>query len=164
MDRGDRISWTGDAHASQAASLVAFANFDSIKQNIENSKEESNGIKAYSLYWILSVVDYYQYTNDKDSFLIWLPFINDILNDGFNVYNSSENLSFMGGDERLGDYFEEPNGIYARQTYNMLFLRALNNLVPILLDVNDRSLAAFYEAQFSLKKISLFFLILFKTR
>ena len=26
VDRGDRISWTGDAHCSQAASLVAFGN------------------------------------------------------------------------------------------------------------------------------------------
>jgi hypothetical protein len=32
--RGDRISWTGDAHTSQACALVAFSNYDFILESI----------------------------------------------------------------------------------------------------------------------------------
>ena len=55
MDRGDRMSWTGDAHTSQAAALVAFGNLDLIKKNIDNTSTQSNGIRSYSLYWVLSL-------------------------------------------------------------------------------------------------------------
>ena len=34
MERSDRHSWTGDAHTSQAASMVAFGNYDFVKQNL----------------------------------------------------------------------------------------------------------------------------------
>jgi len=46
MERGDRMSWTGDAHTSQAAALVAFGNYDFIKQNLDNTAGQNNGIKA----------------------------------------------------------------------------------------------------------------------
>ena len=59
MDRGDRYSWTGDAHPAQAAALVAFGNYDFIKMNIASTASESNGIKSYPLYWVLSLIDYY---------------------------------------------------------------------------------------------------------
>jgi len=33
MERSDRFSWTGDAYPSQAASMVAFGNYDFVKKN-----------------------------------------------------------------------------------------------------------------------------------
>ena len=32
MDRGDRISWTGDAHIAQSAAMVAFGNWGFVKK------------------------------------------------------------------------------------------------------------------------------------
>ena len=61
MDRGDRFSWTGDAHTIQATSMVAFHNFPFVLDNINRTSCAtcSNGIPCYALYWVLSVCDYY---------------------------------------------------------------------------------------------------------
>ena len=65
MDRGDRQSWTGDAHPAQATALVAFHNLELIKQNLNLTEPEDQGIATYDMYWVLSIVDYYTYTGDK---------------------------------------------------------------------------------------------------
>ncbi|MHB8871940.1 MAG: hypothetical protein ACYC5G_05805 [Candidatus Doudnabacteria bacterium] len=62
MERGDRYSWTGDSYPSQAASMVAFDNYDFVKKNLENTSKQDNGIASFSLYWVLSLIDYYNYT------------------------------------------------------------------------------------------------------
>ena len=62
IDRGDRISWAGDAHCAQAAALAAFGNDDFIKENIAITANNYNGIASYALYWVLSLIDYYNYT------------------------------------------------------------------------------------------------------
>jgi len=46
IDRGDRISWTGDAHCSQAAALAAFGNDDFVKKNLDISANDSMASKA----------------------------------------------------------------------------------------------------------------------
>lgn len=52
MERSDRHSWTGDAYPSQAASMVAFGNYDFVKNNLINTARLNNGIASYSLYWV----------------------------------------------------------------------------------------------------------------
>ena len=64
VDRGDRHSWTGDAYLSQAASLAAFGNYDFILKNLRYTAVRSNGIESYELYWILSLIDYHEYSGD----------------------------------------------------------------------------------------------------
>ena len=59
MERGDRTPWVGDAPASQAAALVAFGNSDFVKENIDITAGGNNGIIAYSLYWVIGLLDYY---------------------------------------------------------------------------------------------------------
>ena len=56
MERSDRFSWTGDAHTSQGAALVAFGNRDFVKHNLDRTANDSNNIESYSLYWILSLM------------------------------------------------------------------------------------------------------------
>ena len=64
MYRGDRFSWTGDAHVAQATALVSLGNYAFIRNNIALTASQSNGIESYSLYWVLSVLDYYRFTGD----------------------------------------------------------------------------------------------------
>ena len=66
MERSDRFSWTGDAHTSQAASLVAFGNYEFVRKNLLHTADQSNGILSYPLYWVQSLVDYYLYTGDGE--------------------------------------------------------------------------------------------------
>lgn len=62
--RGDRYSWTGDAHVAQATAMAALGNFDFVQQNLRYTRDNCNGIESYCLYYVLSVADYFLATND----------------------------------------------------------------------------------------------------
>ncbi|MCX6327191.1 MAG: hypothetical protein NT144_11160 [Bacteroidia bacterium] len=125
MDRGDRMSWTGDAHTTQAGSLVAFGNYDFIKKNIDNTSQQSNGIKSYSLYWVFSLLDYYYYTNDTAALRNYITNACAKLDDAYKIFETNPKLRFYGWDERLSAGFEiwfKP-GIEAQNAYKMLSIR-----------------------------------------
>lgn len=126
MDRGDRMSWTGDAHTSQAAALVAFGNFSFIRKNIDNTSEQSNGIRSYSLYWVFSLLDYYWYTGDTATLNRYISNACKKLDDAAQVFGTNPGLRFYGWDERLCAGFEiwfreSPE---AQNAYKMLSIRA----------------------------------------
>jgi hypothetical protein len=124
MNRTDRFSWTGDAHPAQAASMVAFGNFDFVKKNIIYTSTQGNGIRSYELYWVLSLIDYYKYTGDTATLK---KFINNAcakLDEAYRVYGTNPNLEYYGWDERLGAGFEHPNSPEPQSAYKMLSIRA----------------------------------------
>jgi alpha-L-rhamnosidase len=129
MDRGDRMSWTGDAHTSQAAALVAFGNFDFIRKNIENTADQSNGIRSYSLYWIFSLMDYYYYSGDSKTLERYLGNVCGKLDDAYGVYGKTPDLRFYGWDERLCAGFEIwfRSCPEAQSAFKMLSIRAWND-------------------------------------
>ena len=125
MNRGDRMSWTGDAHPTQAAALVAFGNYDFIKQNIDNTSEQSNGIRSYSLYWVLSLLDYYNYTGDTETLDRYISNACSKLDEAYKVFRTNPNLRYYGWDERLCAGFElwfKPCP-EAQNAYKMLSIR-----------------------------------------
>ncbi|MGY3055289.1 alpha-L-rhamnosidase [Pedobacter sp. UYEF25] len=124
MNRGDRFSWTGDAHPAQAASMVAFGNYDFIKKNIAYTSTQSNGIKSYALYWVLSLINYYRYTGDAKTVKTYIDNACEKLDDAYKAYGSNPNLEFYGWDERLGAGFEHPNTPEPQRAYKMLSIRA----------------------------------------
>ena len=134
MDRGDRMSWTGDAHAIQAAALVAFGNFDFIRKNIENTSGQSNGIRSYSLYWVLSLLDYYRYTGDAATLEKYIANACAKLDDAHSVINANPALRFYGWDERLCAGFEIwfKSSPEAQNAYRMLSVRAWNDFATIM--------------------------------
>jgi hypothetical protein len=126
MDRGDRISWTGDAHPAQAAALVAFGNDDFIKKNLDNTSGQNNGIKSYALYWVLSLLDYYNYTGDAATMTKYVTNACAKLDEAYKVFGTNPNLRFYGWDERLCAGFEiwfRPSP-EAQNAYKMLSIRA----------------------------------------
>jgi len=123
MYRGDRFSWTGDAHPAQAASLVAFGNYDFVKKNIAYTSTQSNGIRSYALYWVLSLIDYYKYTGDTVTLKSYITNATAKLNDAYSVYGTNPNLEYYGWDERLGAGFEHPNISEPQNAYKMLSIR-----------------------------------------
>ncbi len=134
MDRGDRMSWTGDAHAIQAAALVAFGNFDFIRKNIDNTSEQSNGIRSYSLYWVLSLLDYYRYTGDAKTLEKYIGNACAKLDDAHAVFNANPHLRFYGWDERLCAGFEIwfKSSPEAQNAYKMLSIRAWNDFATVM--------------------------------
>jgi hypothetical protein len=123
MDRGDRFSWTGDAHPSQAAALVAFGNYDFVKKNIDSTSGQSNGILSYELYWVLSLIDYYNYTGDTATLSRYIANVSAKLDAAYTRYGTNPGLGYYGWDERLGAGFENPSCAEAQNAYKMLSIR-----------------------------------------
>lgn len=124
MERSDRHSWTGDAHPSQAASMVAFGNFDFVRTNLFYTSTQFNGIASYSLYWVLSLVDYYDYTADRSTLDSLTENACGKLDAAYAHYETAPSLQFYGWDERLGAGFEYPDCDESRTAYKMLSIRA----------------------------------------
>lgn len=123
MERSDRHSWTGDAYPSQAASMVAFGNYDFVKANLLRTATQFNGIASYSLYWVLSLIDYYKYTADRQLLDELLENACKKLDVAYDHYGTNPPLSFSGWDERLGGGFETPDCEESQKTYKMLSIK-----------------------------------------
>jgi hypothetical protein len=153
MERSDRRSWTGDAHTSQAASLVAFGNFDFVKANLRYTATKFNGIFSYSLYWVFSLIDYYNYTGDKELLDEMLENTCDKLNIAYDHYGTNPKLAFYGWDERIGAGFEYPNCVESQNAYKMLSIRAWHDFSATLEQIGYTELAAKYK-QYAEEKIA----------
>jgi len=147
MDRGDRMSWTGDAHTSQAAALVAFGNFDFIRKNIDNTSEQSNGIRSYSLYWVLSLIDYYNYTGDTATLNRYINNACKKLDQAYTVFGTNPGLRFYGWDERLCAGFEIwfKESQEAQNAYKMLSIRAWQDFATAMDKYGRTDLKGKYE-------------------
>lgn len=146
MERSDRHSWTGDAHPSQAASMVAFGNYDFVKQNLYYTSTQFNGIAGYSLYWVLSLIDYYNYTGDRQTLDSLTDNACKKLDVAYAHYGTNPDLQFHGWDERLGAGFENPNCDESQNTYKMLSIRAWNEFAAAMDACGRSDLAAKYRA------------------
>jgi alpha-L-rhamnosidase len=151
MDRGDRISWTGDAHPAQAAALVAFGNWDFIRNNLERSATTNNGIESYSLYWVLSLVEYYQHTGDRATLERYVDHASELLDHAASIYHDPP-ITLYGWDERLGAGFEAPDCFETKSAYRMLFIRASLELADALAAI-DRAAKSSSCRQLALEKM-----------
>jgi hypothetical protein len=124
IDRGDRISWTGDDHCAQAAALVAFGNDDFIKESITSTANQNNGIASYALYWVLSLIDYYNYTGDTATLVTNINNAQATLDGAYAAFGTNPGLGFYGWDERLGAGFENASCPESQNAYKMLSIRA----------------------------------------
>jgi alpha-L-rhamnosidase len=124
MERSDRHSWTGDAHPSQAAALVAFGNYDFVRDNIHHTSTQNNGILSYSLYWILSLFDYINYTGDSATLLRYIDNACEKLDNAWLHFGTDPRLRFYGWDERLGAGFENHSCRESQNAYKMLTIRS----------------------------------------
>ena len=158
MDRGDRMSWTGDAHPAQAAALVAFSNADFIRMNLENTAQQDNGIPSYSLYWVLSLLDYYWYTGDAEYLSKSINNACSKLDRASALFGKDPPLRFYGWDERLGAGFEiwfRP-AVEPQNAYRMLSIRAWRDFAAAMGALGREDLQRHYSelAQAKLAEIS----------
>jgi len=146
MERSDRNSWTGDAHPAQAASMVAFGNFDIVKKNIEYTSTQNNGIASYSLLWVLSLADYYNYSRDTATLGKLLLNACGKLDAAYNHYGTNPKLRFSGWDERLGAGFENSECTESQNAYKMLSIRAWREFAKAMEFYGRNDLARKYRA------------------
>jgi alpha-L-rhamnosidase len=151
MERSDRHSWTGDAYPSQAASMVAFGNYDFVKSNFKITANQNNGIASYSLYWVLSLIDYINYTGDIEIAEKYLENASKKLDLAYAHYDLSPKLGFYGWDERIGAGFENPNIAEAQNAYKMLSIRAWMEFSQLMNRLGKHDIAKKYSAYASEK-------------
>ena len=120
MDRGDRISWVGDAHIAQSTALAAFGNFNFVRHNLNISAGKGNNIASYYLYWVLSLVDYYRYTGDSAELQKYQPLVRKLLHQAA-ANLAHPRIGFYGWGDRLGGFASAENP-QTRQAYRMLFV------------------------------------------
>jgi len=145
MERSDRFSWTGDAYPSQAASMVAFGNYDFVRKNLFHTSTQSNNISSYPIYWVLSLIDYCNYTGDKAT-------LNDLLENScrkldtaYKHYDRSVGLGFNGWDERLGAGFENPDCAESQLVYRTLSIQAWKEFSQLMSWLGRNDLQKKYE-------------------
>ena len=132
IDRGDRHSWTGDAHPAQAASMIAFGNFEFVRKNLEVTADQTNGIESFSLYWVLSLLEYYLHSGDRVTLDRFIPNAQAKLDHALAVYGTNPSLGFFGWDERLGAGFENPDCRESQNAYKMLAIRAWREFASVM--------------------------------
>ena len=146
MDRGDRFSWTGDAYTAQAASLVAFSNYEAVLKNLNYTESHRNGIETYELYWVESVADYFVYTGDADGVRALLPAACSRLDHAAHLFDNPHDLCYVGWDERLGTGFDNPDCEENKRTYQMLAIGAWKHFADKVLDrIGERERAERYR-------------------
>lgn len=145
MERSDRHSWTGDAYPSQAASMVAFGNYDFVKANTINTADLNNGILSYSLYWVLSLIDYINYTGDVEFARKYIDNACKKLDIAFQHFGQSPKLGFYGWDERLGAGFENPDTQESQRAYSMLSIRSWGEFARLMEQIGRSDLAKKYS-------------------
>jgi alpha-L-rhamnosidase len=148
VNRGDRMSWTGDAHTSQAAALVAFSNLDFIKKNIENTSGQDNGIRSYALYWVLSLLDYFHYSGDTATLEYYIENVCGKLNEAYSVFGTDPNLRFYGWDDRLCAGFELwfRSAPEAQRAYKMLSIHTWKEFSKVMKTIGRTDLQVMYES------------------
>ena len=151
VDRGDRIAWTGDDHCAQAAALAAFGNYDFIKLNIDGTANNDNGIASYGLYWVLSLIDYYNYTGDAATLGGYITNVESTLDGVYAAFGTNPSLGFYGWDERLGAGFENPNCPEAENAYEMLSIQTWSAFAAAMGAYGRTDLQAKYKGYASRK-------------
>ncbi len=153
MERSDRFSWTGDAYTSQAASLVAFGNQDFVLTNLHHTAEQDNGILSYSMYWIQSLKDYYDYSGDSATLIHYIENARYKLDRAYSHYGTNPKLGFYGWDERLGAGFENNSCEESQNAYKMLCIDSWLDFASMLESIGQFEQASIYKG-YAKEKIS----------
>ena len=129
MDRGDRISWTGDAHLAQKAALAGFGDdhgTSMVKRNLIRTQTGDNGIISYDMYWILSLVDYYMHSGDEATLANAASVVLSKLQTSTAFWSKPTHQHFCGSDERIGADFNGlvPSNDEKSRYYKMLSVQA----------------------------------------
>jgi len=146
MDRGDRYGWSGDCNPIQAAALVAFGDTDFVKANLARTADDNQGIESYSLYWVLSLLEYYRHTGDTGTLLSYSDNVRGKLDHAETLYAAPQS-TFFGWDERLGAGFEAPNRPETASIYRSMYLQGCREFADAMDGIGRSDIAAVYRSR-----------------
>lgn len=112
-------------------------------------------IKSYSLYWVFSLLDYYNYTGDSTTLRGYIDNACAKLDNAYKIYGTNPKLRFYGWDERLCAGFEiwfKP-GPEAQNVYKMLSIRVWHEFANAMERIGRIDLRERYNG-YAIEKIS----------
>lgn len=148
MDRGDRISWTGDAHVAQSASMIAFSNYPFVLSNLMRTATDCNGIASYCLYWVLSTIEYWRESGDNATLLALQSNIDAKLETAQSLWDNPTGLSFFGWDDRVGAGFANASTTESQFAYRFLSMRAWSEWASAMSAVGNATAAGHFQAYY----------------
>ena len=146
INRGDRIGWVGDLHTTQVTSMTVFANYQFVQENLNRTScpDCCNGIATYCLYFVLSAVDYFDATGDKDTLIALSSAISSKLDKAAILYPHPHGLRFVGHDDRLGNGFCNPDTNETEAVYRFLAIRAWASYARVASMIGDTTASLKY--------------------
>jgi alpha-L-rhamnosidase len=146
MYRGDRYSWTGDAHVAQATAMASLGNYDFVLQNLNFTRNNCNGIESYCLYWVLSVCDYFMATNDAASVQYFAANAAAKLEHAHDIWPQNPMaLGFIGWDDRVGSGLNS-SCAEAQAVYRFLAVRTWRAWAGVLQAIGEGAAASHFAA------------------
>lgn len=146
-DRGDRTSFSGDDHPSQAASMAAFGNFAFVNASLWRTVHASPVYKAYALYWTLSVTDYFHASNDSATARRLLPLCAEVLRESAAIagHVPPGANAYLGWDERLGA-FDGDTLVETQLGFRALLVRACRDTSEMAAVLGNATFASTFRA------------------
>lgn len=145
LDRGDRISWTGDAYTAQAAALIAFADYDAVLKNLRFTEEHVNNIETYELMWVESLIDYYMYSGDQEGLESLLDKAIKRLNHAYEIFDNPTGLRFVGWDDRTGVGFDHSECDQNKLCYQAMAIGTWKHFADVLERIGKTANARVYR-------------------
>ncbi len=156
LDRGDRISWTGDAYTAQAAALVAFANYDAVLKNLRFTEEHVNNIETYELMWVESLIDYYMYSGDREGLESLTDKAIKRLDHAYQIFDNPTGLRFVGWDDRTGTGFDHSECEQNKLCYQAMAIGTWKHFADVLERIGKTGKARLYRNYATRKTQQLF--------
>lgn len=116
----DRLVWIGDIHPEMLALTTLYGRVYQIENSIEFIKSNTpyglwmNGIPTYSMWWIITVIDYYYRTGNVEFIKAQLDYINQLLLqiDGVILEDGTLNFPWYFVDWPTHDLPDAISGVY----------------------------------------------------
>ena len=124
MSRGDRFSWTGDAHPTQLTAMTVLGAYRFTFVNLDRTKGDCQGIATYCIYFVLSVADYWRETGNASAVAYFTPAVIGHLDAAAAIWDNPTGLAFVGWDDRLGSGFANHTTTETQHLFRLLCIRA----------------------------------------
>ena len=139
----DRWSWSGDAILSEWFNYYTFADSETVKRTIRALggkrpvKTHINHIMDYSMYWLISLHDYYLYTGDLDFVREMLPLAEEYIRFCMGRLDADGFLDNKPGDWVFIDWADMNNE--GETSFEQILFSAALNKIAVLCDATGGS-------------------------
>jgi hypothetical protein len=114
---------------------------------LNTSQNTNHGIESYSLYWVLSLCDYFHWSQNASLVADMTPTVVSKLDHAASIWANPTDLQFVGWDDRLGAGFSNASTVESQIVYRFLTVHAMKSAGSTLKAAGNASLGRYYLDQ-----------------